>query len=411
MAKQTEKLTALRIKSLTALGHYSDGDGLFLQVTGNGAKSWLFKYRFGGKRREMGLGSLRKVSLAQAREEAARCRSHLGRRVDPIEARDAGAKAGEQAKLQLVTFDTAAKEYIAMNRAGWKSAKHAQQWENTLATYCTDPGQPLSELPVKDVDTELVLKVLQPIWATKTETAGRLRNRIEIVLDYARAKRMRDGDNPARWRGHLDAILPEPKKVKKVEHHAALPYKECPAFLRELLATEDTPTGLALAFAVLTATRTSETLGATWDELDLDQRTWTIPGARIKNGDEHVVPLSDAAMQVLSRAEEMRCSTFVFPGRKTKSPLSNMALSMRLRQMRADVTVHGFRSSFRDWASETTEFAREVCEMALGHRVDTKTEKAYRRGNLLERRRALMVAWADYLIGQAANNVVPLRAA
>ena len=307
-----------------------------------------------------------------------------------------------------MTFDECAAAFIEAKQGEWKNPKHRQQWTNTLATYASPV---IGKLPVADVDTGLILKILEPIWNTKTETASRLRGRIESVLSWATTRKYREGENPARWRGHLDTQLAKPSKIKKEMHHAALPYKELPGFMRKLREHTGAAAS-ALEFAILTAARSGEVLGARWDEIDLEEGIWTIPTGRMKVRREHRVPLSDAATAVIAKMQNEVQSDFVFPGTKEAKPLSNMSMLMVLRRMgRQDLTTHGFRSTFRDWASETTAYPHEVCEMALAHTITNKAEAAYRRGDLFDKRRRLMQDWANYCASGIASSegVVPIR--
>lgn len=374
-------------------GYLADGGGLYLQVSTTESKSWVFRYERLGKRREMGLGSLLNVSLAMARRKAAEARAMLGEGIDPL--------AEKQARLAAVrgtlTFREASEAYIAAHAAGWRNAKHGEQWRNTLATYVYPV---IGGLPVNAIDTAHVLKVLEPIWTAKTETAKRLRGRIENVLDWAAARRHRDGENPARWRGHLDKLLARPSKVATVEHFAALPFAELPAFFA-VLAQQPGIAAKALAFCILTATRTGETIGARWDEITGE--LWTIPAERTKARREHRVPLSKPALVILAEMRTIADASgapvggFVFPGGRPGKPLSNMALLATLKRMgRQDVTTHGFRSAFRDWCGESTSFPREVAETALAHVIKDKVEAAYARGDLLAKRAQLMAAWGRY---------------
>jgi integrase len=392
MARKIHRLKAIQVAKMSKPGLHPDGGGLYLQVSEAGAKSWLFRFLLAGRARAMGLGSLNTVLLAEARDEAARCRKLLREKIDPIEARNAsrGQTALEAAKS--ITFEQCARAYVEAHRAGWKNAKHAQQWENTLSTYAYPV---FGSLPVAGVDTVLVMRCLEPIWNEKAETASRLRGRIESVLDWASVRGYRAGDNPARWRGHLAKLLPTRAKVQSVEHHAALPYAEMPAFVAEL-RKQTGVAARALEFTILTGTRTGEVLGAEWGEINLDERVWTIPASRMKAGAEHRVPLCDRAIELL---KELGPSSrgYVFPGQRPRQPLSNMAMLMLLKRMeREDLTVHGFRSTFRDWAAEKTNTPREVCEIALAHTIGNKADAAYRRGDLFERRRALMAQWQRY---------------
>lgn len=400
------KLSATKVAKLSSPGHYGDGGGLWLQVSPVGTKSWAFRFTRAGKAREMGLGALHTISLAEAREKAADCRKLLLDGIDPIEHRRAGKQTAAAEAARALTFDQCSEQYIETHRASWRNEKHAAQWTATLATYASPI---FGKLPVAAVDTALVMKALSPIWTTKTETAKRVRGRIESVLAWATVQGLRQGDNPARWRGHLEELLAAPDKVAKVEHHAALHYTAAPEFLRELRAQPGT-SARAVELVILTAARTSEVFNATFSEFDLQAKVWTIPAARMKAGREHRVALSDAAVALVRAAAPEKGADYVFPGAKEGRPLSNMAGLQLLKRMgRADITVHGFRSSFRDWAREQTNFPREVAEAALAHVVKDKTEAAYARGDVLAKRVKLMQAWADYLARPpAAGAVVPM---
>jgi integrase len=377
---------------------YGDGGGLYLQVTegadGTPRKSWLFRYAAAGRERQMGLGPLIDVSLAEARVRASAARELRRAGKDPIAEREAARADAKLFAAKKMSFDDCATAYIAAHRGGWRNIKHASQWKNTIATYCSPV---FGKLPVQLVDVGLVMKAIEPLWATKPETAGRLRGRIERFLDWAKVRGYRDGENPARWRGHLDHLLPARDKVRRVKHHAALPYREMPIFMAQL-KKRDAVAARAVELAILTATRTGEVIGAKWAEFDLHDRVWTIPAERMKGGREHRVPLSDAAMGVIEHMGTVRQSDCVFPGDR-RAALSNMALLMLLRRMgRTDITIHGFRSSFRDWVEEQTDAPRAVAEMALSHSIDNAVEAAYRRGDLLEKRRPLMTKWANYCL-------------
>lgn len=348
------------------------------------------------------------VRLAEARSKAAECRQLVAKRIDPIEARKAGIAQEALQSSRAVTFKDCADRYIRTHRSDWKNAKHTWQWEHTITTLC-DPV--FGSLPVQDVDTGLVLRVLEPLWTQKPETASRLRGRIERVLDWATARGYRSGENPARWRGHLDNLLPKMERRKRIKHHPALPFVEMGAFVSDL-RTQDGVAARALEFTILTAARTGEVINALWSEFDLDAALlWTVPAERMKAHREHRVSLSAQAMKVLRAMEKQRRSDHVFPGLRKDQPLSNMAMLKVLERMgRDDLTTHGFRSSFRDWASERTSFPREVCEMALAHVVSDQVEAAYRRGDLFEKRRQLMDAWAKFCDTQKAPaNVVPMK--
>ncbi|AYK23080.1 tyrosine-type recombinase/integrase [Pseudomonas aeruginosa] len=397
MGSLTVKTVEKLIKAGTP-GTTGDGDGLYLQVARNGSPSWLYRFQLNGKRRNMGLGSCDLVTLAEAREKAAEARKLAAAGIDPIE--DRKEKEGA-AKAASVTFDNCASDYIAAHRPGWKNAKHAQQWENTLATYATPI---IGKLAPQDITTAHILEVLKPIWSAKPETASRLRNRIELILDAAKARNLRHGENPARWRGHLDKLLPKRTKVRAVVHHPALPWAEIPKFMAGLAEHRDL-TYAAMRLTILTACRTSEVLAATWDEIDDGARTWTIPGARMKSGKEHRVPLSDPAFGILTNLPRIDGSPYLFPSTRKGKHLSNMAMLMGLRRMeRDDLTMHGFRSSFRDWAAECTPHPNFVVEMALAHVVGNAVEAAYRRGDLFEKRRQLMEDWAHYCDKPTGND-------
>jgi integrase len=395
MARQVGRLKALTVSRAKEKGIYADGGGLYLQVSAAGTKSWIFRYRLNGRKtpRDMGLGSLDTVSLAEARDKATEARKLTLDGVDPIEARKAVRQGQALEAASAIAFKDCAEKYIAAHKAGWRNAKHADQWGSTLETY-TYPV--FGNLPVASVDTGLVLKAIEPIWATKTETATRVRGRIEAILDWASARGYRTGDNPARWRGHLDKLLPARKKVQKVKHHEALPYVDVGKFM-ESLRQQEGVAAKALEWLILTATRTSETIGAKWDEIDFDEKTWTIPADRIKGGKEHRVPLSPDALKIAKAMHKVTDGDYVFPGGKVGKPLSTNALLALLKRMkRSDLTAHGFRSTFRDWAAEQTNYAREVAEMALAHTVSDKVEAAYRRGDLFAKRKRLMAEWAKY---------------
>jgi integrase len=420
-----------------APGRYGDGNGLYLLVRSPEARFWIFRYTIAGRMREMGLGragaDAAAVPLAEARAKAAELHRAVRAGADPLQQRavaEAAARAAEQeAAIRSITFTAVADRFLAAHEAGWRNPKHQSQWRNTLQTYAHPH---VGELPVADVDTVHVLSVLEPIWHKKPESASRLRGRLEAVLDYAKVRGWREGENPARWRGHLDHLLPSRAKLAPVEHHAALPWGEIGAFVARL-REQPGMAARALEFAILTAARTGEALGATWAEIDMGAAVWTVPAARMKAKKEHRVPLSEAALAVLRAMAELRtmardrrrgCAThdrlheadhpsaYVFPGARPRKPLSIMAMAMVLRRMdRGDLTVHGFRSTFRDWAAEATSYAREVAEAALAHALSDKVEAAYRRGDLFEKRKRLMAEWAAFCERPviAAGEVIPLR--
>ncbi len=406
------KISAAKLRTLTKPGAFGDGGGLYLQVRGPENRSWLFRYKLHGRARLMGLGALSEVSLAEAREAAVAARKLVRQGVDPIDQRQA-KRAEATARAGLNTFAEVADAYMAAHAAGWRNPKHRQQWRNTLDTYAKPV---LGSLSVAAIGTAEVTRVLEPIWREKPETASRLRGRIESVLDYAKTHGWRSGENPARWKGHLDNVLPARGKIAKVQHHPALPWREMGAFMAAL-EQQDGIGALALRFTILTAARTGEVIGARWSEIDMSASAWTVPRERMKAGREHRVPLSDGAMAVLRGAARLRVGSepdaFVFPGTGFGKPLSNMAMSMTLRRMgRGDLTVHGFRSTFRDWCAEMTGYSREIAEAALAHTLGDKVEAAYRRGDLMEKRRRLMADWAAFCAKPApAGEVVPLRAA
>lgn len=400
MAQSVKKLSVVLVNTLSSPGYYGDGGGLWLRISESGSKSWVFRFTLAGRRREMGLGALHTISLAMAREKALQCRRMLDEGQDPICARD-GARTKEALSLARVkTFNQCAAAYIKAHRGGWKSAKHAAQWETSLANYATPV---FGALPVSDVDTDLVVKVLRPIWDTKTETAVRLRGRIESIIDWATVSKFRVGENPARWRGHLQNLLANPNKIAPVINFPALPWREMAEFMA-LLVQREGAAALAVQFAILTACRSGEVRGATWAEIDWDTRVWTIPAKRMKAGKEHRVPLSSPAIAVLRQVP--RDGAFIFSGRSRDAALSDMSLTAVLRRMgRGDITVHGFRSTFRDWCAEAAgnAFSRETCEHALAHSLPNKVEAAYRRGDLVEKRIPLMQAWADYCVARVAS--------
>ena len=398
----SEKLTTNKVARARAPGMIGDGGGLWLRISAGGSKGWIFRFMIARRSREMGLGSLEHTTLDEAREFARECRKLLRQGSDPIEAR-----RGQRAVLQLeahgrLTFEQCAERYLAAHQAGWGSSKHAHDWAQTLKTFVFPV---FGALPVQAIDVALVMKALEPIWQTKSETANRVRGRIEAVLDWATARGYRQGENPARWRGHLENLLPKKSRVHRVKHHAALPFVEIAAFIAELRRQEGVGARV-LEFAILTATRTGEAIGATWDEVDLAEKHWTIPGERMKGEVTHRVPLSDRAIEILGEMRGLQEGELVFPGSRRR-PLSHSAMLRVLRAMgRRDVTVHGFRSTFRDWASECTNFPREVCEAAMAHAIDSKVEAAYRRGDLFNKRRQLMAAWARYCAAPAITGEV-----
>jgi integrase len=396
MAKKVERLSAMAVAKASESGLYADGAGLYLRVGRGGAKSWAFRYMLGGKAREMGLGGLTQVSLAGARKKAIDVRLLLSNGIDPlVQRQDEESKRNAGKKLALarsMKFDECAEAYIRAHESSWRNMKHRKQWNSTLAKFASPV---FGSIAVQDVDVALVTKVIEPIWNSKPETANRVRGRIEAVLDWAKVRGFREGENPARWRGHLDHLLPARSKIRRVKHHAALPYEQLGIFMKDL-RTREGMAAAALEFLILTATRTGEVIGARWNEVDFASRVWTIPGERMKGGREHRVPLSAPALTVLERMRGQGTEV-VFSGLRAGKSLSNMALLALMGRMgRGDVTAHGFRSTFRDWTAERTSFPREVAEAALAHALDDKVEAAYRRGDLFEKRRRLMDAWGEF---------------
>ena len=390
MPRETNKLSALKVKRTTTPGRYNDGGGLYLLIQKSGNRSWIFRWRdrYTGKLRDKGLGPCWDISLEQARDKAKVCREQVRDGGDPIEDARAAVISKRLELSKRLTFAECADKYIEAHRAGWRNVKHAAQWTSTLATYAT----PINPLSVSTIDTALVLRCVEPHWATKTETMTRVRQRIESVLDWARVRDYRTGENPARWKGHLDALLPQRNKVQKVAHRAALPYVQAGEFMAALRRRA----GMAakvLELQILTATRPGEAAGAQWAEFDLGAALWIIPAGRMKAEKEHRVPLSDAAVTLLR--ELPRVNANVFPGVKNR-PLTTAAGMALLKEMKLDVTAHGFRSTFRDWAGETTKYPREVIEAAMAHRLKGAAEAAYARGTQLERRKHLMGDWATY---------------
>ncbi len=380
------KMLTARGAQTAPTGWHCDGRGLYLQCTagadGSVCRSWVFRYRAGNRERYMGLGPLADVSLAEAREKAAAARKLRLEGLDPLEARKAQRSAAQLEAAKAMTFGQCVEAYLQTHEAGWKNPKHRAQWYMTLTAYC----RPIADLPVKDVDTDLVLRVLTPLWTSRTETAKRLRGRIERVLSWAKGRGLRGGENPARWEGHLDEMLPSPAKIAAVQHHPALPYQELPAFRAELRA-RDSLSARALEFTILTAARTGEVIGAEWSEIDLGAKVWTVPANRMKASTEHRVPLNARAVAILQGLDRRSKRLF---------PLSNMAMLELLRGIRPGLTVHGFRSSFMDWCHECTNYPKVVVDMALAHKVGDKVEAAYRRGDLFTKRVKLMGAWVQY---------------
>ncbi|MEY9525609.1 integrase [Bradyrhizobium japonicum] len=388
------KLTARKVETAKP-GKYGDGGNLYLIVSATGSRKWVLRFTWRGHAKEMGLGSASTVPLADAREKAASARRKIAQGLNPIDERkrDGG----------IPTFGEVADDVREALSAGFRNEKHKAQWKSTLENYAA----PLRAKPVDTIATNDILAVLKPIWASKAETASRVRGRIEKVLDAAKAKGFRNGENPARWRGHLDHLLPRPLKLAR-GHHAAMPYEDVAEFITKLREREASA-ALALELCILTAARSGEILGMQWTEIDFDKKIWTVPANRMKAGREHRVPLSARAIAILRKLEKLKLSEFVLAGQQRNKPLSNMAMEMILRRMKIeDATVHGFRSSFRDWAGNVSNFPREITETALAHVIGDKAEQAYRRSDALEKRRKLMDAWAAYCESKKNHGIVQL---
>jgi integrase len=399
MARATSRLSARAVATLNKPGRHADGGGLYLAISADGSRRrWVFLFRWkapgetgAGKLREMGLGSVSTVSLAKAREQAAQARLFLAEGRNPLEARN-------QVR-SVPTFGQMADAVVSSLEIGWRNHKHREQWRMTLTEYC----KPIRATPVDAITTDQVLGILRPLWSKVPETASRLRGRIEKVLDAAKAKGYRTGENPARWKGHLDHLLPPRQKLTR-GHHKALPYEAVPTLVTRLQGSGSV-SALCLEFAILTAARSGEAMGARWSEVDLERGIWTVPKERMKAGREHRVPLSPRARRIVELMAGGRVSEFIFPGTRPNRPLSTMALEMVLRRMKVDATVHGFRSAFRDWAAEQTNVPREVAEAALAHALVNKVEAAYRRTDLFEKRRLLMQQWAEHCnLANSAKN-------
>jgi integrase len=397
-------LKALTISRPLKRGLYGDGGNLWLQVSQGGTKSWIFRFMRNGKPHSLGLGPFPDISLNEARERAAECRKMLLHGIDPLEDKRARKTAAALDQAKSMTFSACADAYIAAHEMSWRSIKHRAQWRMSLATY----AEPIiGGLPVQAIDIGLVMKVLEPIWKTKPETASRLRGRLESILDWATTRGYRQGENPARWRGHIENLLPKKAKVRRVAHRPAMHYAQMPAFMAELRA-QDGAAARALEFAILTAARAGEVRGCRWQEIDLENGVWTVPGDRIKSGKEHRVPLPERAVEILREMKRFG-GALVFPGRRGRQ-LGEHALVQLLKRMgHGAITAHGFRSSFRDWAAERTSYPREVAEMALAHTVGDQVERAYRRGDLFEKRRHLMDEWSKFCASPpSSGEVVPI---
>lgn len=400
MGNKAKELGALAVKNITRRGTTFVGGvpGLALVVHASGTRSWILRYKIGCIRRDMGLGSFDEVSLANAREAARTARAKIVTGVDPIQQRKAARSALVAELATALTFGECATKYMEAHESGWRNPKHAQQWRNTIDTYANPV---IGQMLVRDVGLPHVMRVLEPIWHQKTETAKRLRGRLEAVLDWAITRDLRSGPNPARWKGHLDTLLAQPGKISKTKHHRRLPYTEISTFMAELRKQSGIG-AKALEFTILTAARSGEVRAATWDEFDLKAGLWTVPANRMKADKEHRVPLSDAAQAILKSQKKVAINEYVFPSPRA-TILSDMTMSAVLRRMQVDAVPHGFRSTFRDWAAEKTDYPNEMAEMALAHTISDKVEAAYRRGDLLEKRRQMMQDWTWFCGGYSSG--------
>jgi integrase len=405
MVKRTGKhlLDHRKINTYTKVGLHADGDGLYLKVQADQSKSWIYRYQINRHRRSLGLGGISTLSLAMARKKRDMLKLKVKSGIDPLLEKEKEQlkieQEREKEKLRVMTFDKCAKEYIEMKTPEWTNKKHLQQWINTLETYA-NPF--IGNTPVGLIEFQDIQNILRPIWLSKTETATRVRNRIELILDYAAVKKYRSSDNPARWRGNLESVFPKPEKIKQVKHHPALPYEELPEFMLKLIESKGIA-AKALLVTILCATRTSETLQAEWSEFDFNKNIWVIPKERMKMNKEHRIPLSTNVIKILADLPDNTTSNFLFPGMKKGKPLSNTSMTLVLRRLGyGDFTVHGFRSSFRDWIAEQTNYPQRVAETALAHKLKDGAEAAYQRGDLLTKRAQMMEEWAKYAIPASA---------
>lgn len=403
MPKQARELSALEIKRLTKSGHHAAGgiSGLLLQITESGSKSWILRTIVGVKRRDIGLGGFPDVTLSQARINARELKEQIRSGVDPVEQRKAAKAALISANGKLISFADAAYKFLTAKRSEFKNVKHAAQWQTTLETYAFPV---IGRMLVDSIELPHIVHVLEPLWVTKTETATRLRGRIESVLTWAKVSGYRKGENPARWKDNLDGVLPKPGKLKKIQHHKAVPWKAAASFMVQLRQC-DGIAPKALEFLILTATRSGEVRGAQWQEIDAQARSWTIPAERMKADKEHIIPLCEDAMNLLRQLPRLEGNDLIFPAARG-GQLSDMTLSAVMRRMKVNATPHGFRSTFRDWCSESTNYPNEVAEMALAHTIASGVEKAYRRGDLLVKRTRLMEDWCKYLNTPIASGAV-----
>jgi integrase len=411
MPKTVNKLTAKYIEHKKEPGWYPDGNGLYLQISSTGSKSWVYRYQIKGKERRHGLGSFNSTnSLDRARKEAEFCGQLRKDGIDPIDYKNEISLKNDLAKAKSITFKECAIAYIESHKHGWKNKKHESQWRNTMETYAYPV---IGNLPVQSVDIDLIMKIIEPIWYDKTETASRIRQRIENILDWATVRKFRTGDNPALWRGRIDKLLPKRNKVQKPKHFAAMDYRDLPEYF-QTVRKKDTIASKALAFTILTATRNGEARAATRSEIDDKATAWVIPDNRMKADREHRVPLSKEALAVIKEVDPFKkvADDFLFPGNVKGKPINEAALMKLLKQTHPTLTIHGFRSTFRDWCAEQTSYPREVAEAALAHTLKDKTEAAYQRGDMFDKRRKLMESWADYCLNGKGNaEVVPINKA
>ena len=394
MARQINKLTDRGVKAQKKRGRYADGNGLYLQVSKSGSKSWLFRYMMDGKAREMGLGSTTTITLSEARDDALECRKLLKEGIDPIKDRNNRIAKTKSDNKDVLSFQKATEEYLKAHSASWKSVRHGDIWHSSVKRYAYPE---LGSMPVNIIERGHIMRVLEPIWIEKTETAKKLRGRLETILDWATVQDFRKGENPARWRGHLDKLLPKPSEIHSVKHFAALPYQEINDFVNKLKQREAL-SALALRLIILTAARSGEVRGAMWSEFDLANGTWTIPTERMKAKKEHIIPLCDEALSIVQSLPRIVGNEHLFTGSRSGKPISDVVFKKLMERMGVKgITTHGFRSTFRDWAAEHTSFPREVIEAALAHQLKDKAEAAYFRSNLLDKRRELMEKWSDYI--------------
>jgi integrase len=392
MGKQLNRLTTMGIQKLTTNGLHHDGDGLYLQITKNKNKSWIFRYAYNGNSHYLGLGPSKYVSLAEARQKRNEYKKQLINRINPIEEKNRLSEQIKRISQDSISFQKCAEAYIQARKLEWTNEKHIENWNNSLKNYAYPI---IGNVPVKDIDLKLVLKVLEPVWYRATETGNRVRGRIETILNWAAVREYRSGENPARWKGHLDQILPKKSIIQKVKHMEALDYQSVPDLIILLDKINDT-SALALQFLILNAARTNEVIYARWSEIDFIEKTWTIPSERMKSKREHKVPLTETSIKILKLSQNDNFSPFIFRQKSKNCPLTNFSMLHLLQRLRPGKTVHGFRSSFRDWAGDETNHPREVAEAALAHVLKNKVEAAYRRSDSFTKRRVLMTDWEKH---------------